>query len=54
MELMNDVGKHENIIQMYGCWTKLQPVCLVMEYAPGGDLLSYLRALKKKVSCLTD
>ena len=50
IELMKEVGRHENIIQMYGCWTRLRPVCLVMEYAPGGDLLFYLRTLKRKVS----
>ena len=53
IELMKKIGIHENVIQMYGCCTKRHPVCLVMEYAPGGNLLNYLRSLKQKVkSCL--
>ncbi|XP_028415331.1 fibroblast growth factor receptor 1-like [Dendronephthya gigantea] len=48
IDLMKDLGIHENVINMYGCCTKCRPVCLVLEYAPGGNLLNYLRALKKK------
>ncbi|XP_028417030.1 tyrosine-protein kinase receptor Tie-1-like [Dendronephthya gigantea] len=33
---------------MHGCCTKTRPICLVLEYAPGGNLLNHLRALKKK------
>jgi serine/threonine protein kinase len=50
IELMKDIGKHENVIQMYGCCTKCRPICLVLEYASGGNLLNYLRSLKKKVA----
>ncbi|XP_028415308.1 receptor tyrosine-protein kinase let-23-like isoform X2 [Dendronephthya gigantea] len=48
IDLMKDLGIHENVINMYGCCTKCRPVCLVLEYAPGGNLLNHLRALKKK------
>jgi len=50
IELMKDIGKHENVIEMYGCCTRYSPICLVLEYAPGGNLLNYLRSLKKKVT----
>ena len=46
---MKDIGKHENVVQIYGCYTQSRPVCLVLEYAPGGNLLNYLRALKQQV-----
>ncbi|CAB3983171.1 platelet-derived growth factor receptor alpha isoform X1 [Paramuricea clavata] len=48
IELMTDLGKHENVIQMFGCCTNCRPICLVLEYAPGGNLKLYLRSLKKK------
>ena len=50
IELMKDIGKHENVIEMYGCCTRCNPICLVLEYAPGGNLLNYLRSLKRKVT----
>ncbi|CAB4037807.1 TK kinase [Paramuricea clavata] len=48
IELMKDLGKHENVIQMFGCCIRCRPICLVLEYAPGGNLKNYLRSLKKK------
>ncbi|CAB3991213.1 Titin, partial [Paramuricea clavata] len=48
IELMKDLGKHENVIQMYGCCTRCRPICLVLEYASGGNLLNHLKSLKKK------
>ncbi|CAB4030162.1 fibroblast growth factor receptor 3-like isoform X1, partial [Paramuricea clavata] len=48
IELMTDLGKHENVIQMFGCCTRCRPICLVLEYAPGGNLKVYLRSLKQK------
>jgi serine/threonine protein kinase len=50
IELMKDLGKHENVIQMFGCCIRCRPICLVLEYAPGGNLKNYLRSLKKKVN----
>jgi serine/threonine protein kinase len=49
IELMKDLGKHENVIQMFGCCIRCRPICLILEYAPGGNLKNYLRSLKKKV-----
>ncbi|CAB4010455.1 TK kinase, partial [Paramuricea clavata] len=48
IELMTDLGKHENVIQMFGCCTSCRPICLILEYAPGGNLEIYLKSLKKK------
>ncbi|XP_028415315.1 uncharacterized protein LOC114538353 isoform X3 [Dendronephthya gigantea] len=48
IQLMKDLGKHENVIQMYGCCTSCRPICLVLEYASGGNLINYLRSIKKK------
>lgn len=47
---MKMIGKHENIITILGCCTLYEPICLVVEYAPHGDLLHYLRDLRKKVN----
>ena len=49
IELMKRLGDHENIIRMLGCCTLTLPICLIMEYAPYGNLLTYLRTAKTKV-----
>ena len=49
IELMKRIGDHENIIRMLGCCTVTSPICLIMEYAPHGNLLAYLKAAKTKV-----
>lgn len=49
IELMKKIGEHENIIQMLGCCTLTLPIGLIMEYAPHGNLLTYLRTVKTKV-----
>ena len=50
--LMKAVGLHKNIVNLIGCCTKSLPSFLVVEYAAKGDLLSYLRERRKKVSAL--
>lgn len=47
--IMKKVGHHPNIVAMYGCCTLQYPHCMVMEYVPYGDLLHYLRSLRKEV-----
>ena len=52
---MKQLERHENILQMVGCITSAKPVCLVMEYADNGDLLTFLlsqRQLRLPVSYL--
>ena len=53
--VMKQLERHENILHMVGCITSAQPVCLVMEYADNGDLLTFLlsqRQLRLPVSYL--
>ena len=49
IDFMKTIGLHENIVTMLGCSTLYHPVCLIVEYVPHGDLLHYLRDLRKKV-----
>ena len=46
---MKLLGKHKNVIEMYGCCTFSQPISIIMEYASHGNLINYLRSLKQKV-----
>ena len=38
-----------NIVAMLGCVTTKEPLCLVTEYVSHGDLLTYLRTMRKMV-----
>ena len=49
IQLMKAVGSHKNIVSMVGCCTVEEPMFLLVEYAPDGDLLHYLRNHRKKV-----
>ncbi|XP_031560988.1 uncharacterized protein LOC116296998 isoform X2 [Actinia tenebrosa] len=48
INFMKVIGRHENIVTILGCCTLYDPLCLLVEYAPHGDLLHYLRDLRKK------
>ena len=50
INFMKTIGRHENVVTMLGCCTLYPPLCLVVEYVPHGDLLHYLRNLRKAVS----
>lgn len=52
INFMKVIGRHENIVTILGCCTLYDPLCLLVEYAPHGDLLHYLRDLRKKVGDL--
>ena len=43
-------GNCAYIVNMVGCSTHEEPIALVLEYASNGDLLKYLRAMRKLVS----
>ena len=43
-------GYNNHIVNMVGCVTLQEPLCLITEFVPFGDLLSYLKYQRKKVS----
>ncbi|XP_020627726.1 tyrosine-protein kinase receptor torso-like [Orbicella faveolata] len=49
IQLMKTVGSHKNIVNMLGCCTMQEPMFLLVEYIPYGDLLHYLRKRRGKV-----
>ena len=49
IQLMKAVGSHKNIVNMFGCCTLGEPMFLLIEYVPYGDLLHYLRKHRGKV-----
>ena len=49
IELMKGIGRHQHIINMIGCVTIGSPLCLIVEYMPGKDLLQHLRERRSKV-----
>lgn len=51
IQLMKAVGSHKNIVNMLGCCTVQEPMFLLVEYVPCGDLLHYLRKHRSKVRC---
>jgi len=49
IQLMKAMGTHKNIVNMLGCCTIEEPMFLLVEYVPYGDLLHYLRKHRGKV-----
>ena len=49
IELMKDVGSHPNILSIFGFWIRSEPIMLIMEYVPHGDLLQWLRNKRQQV-----
>ena len=50
VELMKKVGKHQNVLSFFGCWTTTEPILLMVEYIAHGDLLHWLRHKRAQVS----
>nr|CDJ83546.1 Tyrosine protein kinase domain containing protein [Haemonchus contortus] len=50
MDIMKQVGRHPNIVTMYGLCEEPDFQCMVMEYVPFGDLKHYLQNLRKQLS----
>ncbi|XP_070562499.1 fibroblast growth factor receptor 2-like isoform X2 [Ptychodera flava] len=44
MEMMKQIGKHINIINLLGCCTQDGPLLVIVEYAPHGNLRDFLRS----------
>ena len=54
IQLMKAVGSHKNIVNMVGCCTVEEPMFLLVEYVPYGDLLQYLRKRRGKVHTIKE
>ena len=54
IQLMKAVGSHKNIVNMVGCCTVEEPMFLLVEYVPYGDLLHYLRKRRGKVHTIKE
>ena len=49
IELMKEVGKHQNVLSFLGCWTTTKPLLLIIEYVAHGDLLHWIRGKRSQV-----
>ena len=47
IEMMKTIGYHKNIVNLVGCSTKREQLCLVVEYMPYEDLTELLATKKK-------
>ena len=43
-------GNNPHVVNMVGCVTLQEPICLVTEFVKYGDLLSYLTTIRRLVS----
>ena len=49
IQLMKQIGYHQNILNLLTCCTMTNPMFLVVEFAKNGDLLQYLRKRREQV-----
>ena len=49
IQLMKQIGYHQNILNLLACCTMTNPMFLVVEFAKNGDLLHYLRNRREQV-----
>lgn len=50
MDTMKSIGKHINIINLLGCCTQEGPLCIIVEFAPYGNLRDFLRSRRPNQS----
>ncbi|KAL9972466.1 hypothetical protein ACROYT_G018772 [Oculina patagonica] len=50
IDLMKEVGKHQNVLSFLGCWTTTKPLLLIIEYVAHGDLLHWLRRKRSQIN----
>ena len=43
-------GNNPHVVNMVGCVTIQEPLCLITEFVKHGDLLSYLNSMRQMVS----
>ena len=46
---MKEIGFHRNVLSMLGYWVRSEPIMLILEYVPHGDLLQWLRNKRQQV-----
>ncbi|XP_027052583.1 angiopoietin-1 receptor-like, partial [Pocillopora damicornis] len=51
ISFMQRVGTHSNVLSMIGYWDRSEPIMLILEYVPHGDLLQWLRNKRQRVKC---
>ena len=49
IEFMKQIGSHRSVLSMLGYWDKSEPIMLILEYVPHGDLLQWLRSKRQLV-----
>ncbi|XP_050405188.1 tyrosine-protein kinase receptor Tie-1 [Patella vulgata] len=49
INIMKEIGVHNNIVSIIGCCTYRDPVCLIVEHVPNGDLLTYLQNIRHAI-----
>ncbi|XP_071834262.1 uncharacterized protein [Apostichopus japonicus] len=49
IQMMKHLGYHPNVVCLIGCCTVMDPVCLVVETCPQGDLKKYLLTSRSKI-----
>jgi len=49
IELMKVLGSHRNVLSMLGYWVKSEPIMLILEYVPHGNLLQWLGNKRQQV-----
>ena len=49
IELMKAIGSHKNVVSMLGCCVISEPIFLLLEYLPFGDLQNWLRNKRLEV-----
>ena len=47
-------GNNPHVVNMVGCVTIQEPLCLITEFIKHGDLLSYLQSIRKMVPKLNN
>ncbi|XP_062580874.1 uncharacterized protein LOC134242768 [Saccostrea cucullata] len=54
IRIMKGIGYHRNVISMLACCTLNDPICLIVEHAAQGDMLSYLRNIRQNIQKSND
>ena len=42
-------GNNPHVVNLVGCVTLQEPLCLIVEFLVNGDLLAYLRDIREKM-----